>query len=170
MAISGGSYRVENDLQQSFSSNMTSQNDIVNSTVGAYSSSNVSDDFMGIGARDGSANSYSTVGIKEGMVDRITGVIDAYINDLKTTLDSMPTAVNYTQGFQGTGVVSAVENFVTNVKNVCNTYITNLQNAENQIVESVYAQYSASDQDLAGQVNSDTSAISGGEAPTGAPR
>ena len=165
MAISGGNYRVENDLQQSFSSDMSGKGDTISSVIGDYNSSNYKKNyFLGIDFLakdfDGSQNSHDFVGITPDMLSKITGAIDSYASNLTSILDGMPEAVDYTQGFKGTGVETAVKNFVTTVKEVCKSYLESLKLAENQIIESVNAQYAASDQDIAGQLNSDSSAIS----------
>lgn len=150
MAISGGSYRVENDLQQSFKTNMDNQNETVSGITEGYSSSN---------RKWFNENKNPIVGITPEMLPKITNAIDEYISNLTTTLEGMPTAVDYTQAFKGEGITKAVETFVTSVKDVCKSYLDALKNAENQIVESVNAQYQASDSDLAGQLNSDASSI-----------
>lgn len=165
MAISGGNYRVENDLQGSFSGEMKGTIDTVNSTIGNYSSSNYEKrTFLGIDFLakdfDGSKNSHDFVGITPEMLSKITGAIDSYSSNLNNILDSMPDAVDYTQAFRGTGVEAAVKNFVVSVKELCKSHLESLKLAENQIIESVNAQYQASDQDVASQLNSDTSAIS----------
>lgn len=162
MAISGGSYKIDNDLQQSFKTNMDSQNSTVSSVIGGYSSSNSSVSVAnGYGVRDASQNSHDMVGITPEMLSRITTAIDNYVSNLNSTLDNMPSAVDYTQAFKGEGITKAVENFVTSVKEICKSYLTRLKEAEQQIIESVHSQYSASDEDISGQLNSDASNISG---------
>lgn len=166
MAISGGNYRVDNDLQQSFSSDMTSKNETIENTIKSYSSSNYEkNSFLGIDwlAKDfdGSKNSNDFVGITPEMLSKITGAIDSYSSNLTSILDGMPDTVDYTQAFRGTGIETSVKNFVISVKEVCKAYLESLKQAENQIIESVNAQYQASDQDIASQLDSDSSAISG---------
>lgn len=161
MAISGGTYTVNNGLQQTFKSNMDTQNSTVSSVIGNYSSSNKSDGgWFGIGAYDNSINSHDTVGITPEMLTKITSAIDEYVNNLNATLDAMPTAVDYTQAFKGQGITKAVENFVTTVKDVCKSYIYSLQNVEQQIIKSVEMNYNDSDSDLSGQLNTDSTNIS----------
>lgn len=159
MAISGGDYRVKNDLQQSLSNDMNSSIDAVNSTIGNYSSSNYEDRFI-LKDIDNSKNSHDFVGITPEMLSKITGAIDSYSSNLNGILDGMPDTVDYAQAFRGTGVETAVKSFVISVKELCKSYLESLKLAENQIIESVNAQYQASDQDVAGQLNSDTSGIS----------
>lgn len=162
MAISGGDRRIDDGLRQSFSSKLTNRNDTISSTVGSYSSSNVKEGgWFGIGAEDNSKNANDFVGITPEMLNKITTSIDDYTNNLVSALDKMPDAVNYSQGFKGTGIEAAIKGFVTSVKEVCKEYLHSLKAAENQIVESVEKQYTLSDEDIAGQVNTDTSAISG---------
>lgn len=163
MAISGGDRRIDDDLRQSFSSDLTNRNDTISSTVGSYSSSNVKEGswFFGIGAEDNSQNANDFVGITPEMLSKITTSIDDYTNNLVSALDKMPDAVNYGQGFKGTGIEAAIKGFVTSVKEVCKEYLQSLKAAENQIIESVEKQYTLSDEDIAGQLHTDTSAISG---------
>ena len=168
MAISGGSIRIEDDLRQSFSSDLNTRNDTISTTVGSYSSSNVKEGswFFGIGAEDNSQNANDFVGITPEMLSEITGAIDTYTNNLVSALNKMPDEVNYSQGFKGTAVEAAVKKFVTTVKDVCKDYLESLKAAENQIVESVEKQYSTSDEDVSSQLNTDSSKIHG-ETPAG---
>lgn len=160
MAISGGTFRVEDDKINSFSSDMKSRNDTIAGTIGSYNSSNIKEGgLFGIGAQDNSKNANDFVGITPEMLSKITGAIDSYTNQLNSVLDQMPDAVDYTVAFRGTEVENAIKKFVTSVKEVCRSYLENLKLAESQIVESVEAQYKSSDANISEQLNSDVSAI-----------
>lgn len=163
MAISGGDRRIDDDLRQSFSSELTNRNDTISTTIGSYSSSNVKEGswFFNLGAEDNSKNANDFVGITPEMLSKITTSIDEYTNNLVSILEKMPDAVNYGQGFKGTGIETAVKGFVTSVKEVCKEYLQSLKAAENQIIESVEKQYTISDEDIAGQLNTDSSALNG---------
>ena len=166
MAISGGSYRVEDDKANALSNDMKNRNETINSTIGSYNSSNYEKNtFLGIdwlsADTDNSQNSNDFVGITPEMLSKITTAIDTYSSNLTGILDEMPDAVYYTMAFRGTSIEAAVKNFVSTVKEVCKSYLQNLKEAENQIIESVNKQYAASDEDISGQLNSDSSAISG---------
>lgn len=163
MAISGGTYRVNSDLQQSFRTNMETQNATVNSVISSYTGSadNGGESLFSKTFGMASSLTYETVGITPEMLSKITTAIDEYVSNLNASLDAMPTAVDYTKAFKGEGVTKAVENFVTSVKEICQSYIISLQQTEQQIIDSVNSHYSASDADLSGQLNSDAANIHG---------
>lgn len=171
--ISGGDKRVTNDLQDKFKTTINDKQSTINSVVTGYSSSNdKTGGLFGMGSQERTINPNDVVGITGNMLNSITNSIDSYVSGLNAILDQMPTAVNYRQAFQGTGVETAIRNFVETVKDLCKLYIKNLQNAENQIVESVHANYRASDEDLSSSLNTasgkimseaETSSLSGNQ-------
>lgn len=143
MSISGGNFKVENDLQQAFKSNVESNSAEIKSEIQFFESTVI----------------YDTVGITPEMLSNITTAIDNYVAKLTSVLDGMPSAVDYEQAFRGEFTNKAVKQFVEQVKETCKNYITNLQKAENQIIESVSKQYNLNDNILRSEIFTDASRV-----------
>ena len=97
-------------------------------------------------------------GITPQFVSATTQALETYATSILTALSQLE-AVNSSAAFQGTGVTTALSNFVTGVKEVANSYVEGLRAAEVQIMNSVHTVYSTQDQDLSGQMGTDTSSL-----------
>lgn len=95
------------------------------------------------------------VGITASFASNLSRAIDSYCTEADTALSELTTVASNT-AFKGTGIETALNNFVEGVRTVASAYIKALNTAETEIVNSVSTVYKAQDQSISSEMNADT--------------
>lgn len=102
-------------------------------------------------------------GVTPAFASEFSSALEQYKAEVKAKLDQLA-SVGSNEAFQGSGITSALTTFVDSVREVAQSYLDALSQAEQQIIESVAQAYQTQDQDLSGNMNSDSSTVSGSTA------
>ncbi len=121
----------------------------------ALKSSSIDGSFAGGTANGGGAR---LAGVTEDFAKAVSLAIDTYKGDVQRAIDNINTADSGV-AFKGASLKSALDNFITAVKEVANSYLEKLSAAEKQIVDSVAAAYQTQDADLSSSLGADQGSL-----------
>ena len=112
--------------------------------------------FLGLGGTE--ATGAPLAGITPEFVAAYKTALDAYQGEVDAKVDQM-TNPDVNQAFKGTGVQTALNNFVEGVKAVAKAYDLVLTDVQRQMADEVKATYGSQDDNLGGQLGNDTSRL-----------
>ena len=101
----------------------------------------------------------SLAGVTADFASAFQTVADSYKAEVQQQIDQLCNP-EVNQAFRGAGVQSALEDFVVGIRDAASAYLDSLTEVEKAIVNAVRAAYVKQDNDLAGNVRSDTSRVS----------
>ena len=102
-------------------------------------------------------------GVTPELADAFGRAVEAYAQEVKTHIDDL-SKPEMNAAFKGTQIQAALNTFIDGVKQTADSYLRALAQVETNIVSEVKAAYATQDEDLSGQLGSDTESVIGSSA------
>lgn len=106
----------------------------------------------------GKTTGASKAGVKSTFVKNVSEAIDEYCAEIDAEVEKL-SEVNVNTAFRGSGIESALNNFIESIKTTANSYTKKIKAAETDIISGVAQAYETQDTDLSGNLGSDGTSL-----------